>query len=106
MHVSPSGKRFLDPSEKYAIWLKLVRGEVTVAQAADGAEVDRSVIVRLRRVAQEGALAALSASKPGSGDHRRDAELEACKAEVARLTEVVEELRVKLTLAEGKERWG
>jgi transposase len=106
MKVSPGGKKFLAPSEKYEIWLQLIRGEVTIAQAAEAAKVDRSVIVRIRRVAQEGALAALSASKPGPGDRRRDAELEASKAEVVRLSEAIKELAIKLTLAEGKERWG
>jgi transposase len=37
---------------------------------------------------------------------RRDAELEAARAEVARLGEAVKELAVKLTLVEGKGRWG
>ena len=27
-------KRFLSPSQKYEIWLQLVRGEVTIAEAA------------------------------------------------------------------------
>jgi transposase len=105
MKVSPGGKKFLAPSEKYDIWLQLIRGEVTMAQAAESVGVDRSVIVRIRRVAQEGALAALAASKPGPGDKRRDAELAAAKAEVARLSEAVKELAIKLTLAEGKGRW-
>ena len=30
------GKRFLSPSEKYEIWLSLVRGEYTIAQTAGG----------------------------------------------------------------------
>ena len=28
------GKRFLSPSQKYEIWLQLVRQEVTIAEAA------------------------------------------------------------------------
>lgn len=103
--VSRSGRKFLAPSEKYEIWLQLVRGEVTIAQAATAAGVDRSVIVRIKTVARDGALAALAASRPGPGDRRRDAELAAAKAEVARLTETVKELAVRLTLAEGKDRW-
>ena len=51
---------------------------------------------------KEGALAALSASKPGVGKTARDVELEAANAEVARLSEAVKELAVKLTLLEGK----
>ena len=103
--VSRAGKKFLAPSEKYEIWLQLVRQETTIARAATVAGVDRSVIVRLSRVAREGALAALAASRPGPADRRRDAELEASRAEVARLSEAVKELAIRLTLAEGKERW-
>jgi dethiobiotin synthetase len=56
-------------------------------------------------VAKEGALAALAASKPGVGARERDYELEAAKAEVARLGEALKEMAVKLTLVEGKGGW-
>ena len=84
------GKRFLSPSEKYEIWLS----------------VDRSTIMKLRAVARQGALAALAASKPGvrpgSGP---DPELAAARAEIARLSEALKEMGVRLMLAEGKGRW-
>jgi len=99
-------KRRLAPSEKYEIWLRLVRGEVTQAEAAEQAGVDRSTIMRIRQVAKEGALSALSASKPGRKAKQRDWELEQAHAEIARLSEAVKELAVKLTLLEAKERWG
>ena len=99
-------KRFLSPSQKYEIWLQLVRQEVTIAEAATSEQVDRSTIMRIRQVAKEGALAALSASKPGVAGRQRDYELEAAKAEVARLSEACKELAVKLTLVEGKGGWG
>jgi transposase-like protein len=95
-------KKFLTPSMKYEIWLQLVRGEVTIAQAATAAAVDRSTILRVRQVAKEGALAALAASKPGVGKTSRDVELEEANAEIVRLSEAVKELAVKLTLLEGK----
>ena len=60
-------KRFLSPSQKYDIWLQLLRQEVTIAEAAAAEHVDRSTIMRIRTVAKEGALAALAASKPGWG---------------------------------------
>lgn len=64
---SPDGggrrrRRFLSASEKYEIWLALLRGEVTTREAADRVGVDRSTILKLRQVAKEGALAALAAS--------------------------------------------
>ena len=99
-------KRFLSPSQKYEIWLQLVRQEVTIAEAAASEQVDRSTIMRIRTVAKEGALAALAASKPGLAGRQRDWELEQAKAEVARLSEACKELAVKLTLVEGKGGWG
>jgi transposase len=95
-------KRFLGPSQKYEIWLQLIRQEVTVAEAAAAAQVDRSTIMRIKQVAKEGALAALAASKPGTAGRQRDYELEAAKAEIARLSQACKELAVKLTLVEGK----
>jgi transposase len=99
-------KRFLSPSQKYEIWLQLVRQESTVAEVAAAQQVDRSTIMRIKTVAKEGALAALAASKPGAGSKQRDYELEAAKAEIARLSEACKELAVKLTLVEGKDGWG
>ncbi len=99
-------KRFLTPSQKYEIWLQLVRQEVTVAEAAAHHRVDRTTIMRIRTLAKEGALAALAASKPGAAARQRDYELEAAKAENARLSEALKEMAVRLTLVEGKERWG
>lgn len=99
-------KRFLSPSQKYEIWLQLVRQEVTMAEAAAQHQVDRSTIIRIRTVAKEGALQALAASKPGVKARERDYELEQAKAEIARLSETVTEMAVKLMLVEGKGGWG
>jgi transposase len=99
-------KRFLAPSQKYEIWLQLIRGETTIAEAADRLEVDRSTIMRIREVARQGALEALAASRPGPRQAAQDVELTAARAEVARLSETVKELAVKLMLVEGKGRWG
>ncbi len=99
-------KRFLSPSQKYEIWLRLVRGEATVAEVATAEQVDRSTIMRIKQVAKEGALASLAASRPGIKGRERDYELEAAKAEIARLSEACKELAVKLTLVEGKDGWG
>ena len=99
-------KRFLSPSQKYEIWLQLVRQEVTIAEAAAAEHVDRSTIMRIRTVAKEGALAALAASKPGVAARERDYELELARAENARLGEALKEMAVKLMLVEGKGGWG
>src|ERR1700758_1857452 len=99
-------KRFLSPSQKYEIWIGLLRGEYTAAEAADRAGVDRSTILKLRMVAKQGALDALAASRPGVRQGGPDPELAAAKAEIARLSEALKEMGVRLMLAEGKERWG
>ena len=99
-------RRFISPSAKYDIWLQLVRGELTIADAAAVHRVDRSVILRLKKVAKEGALTALAASKPGNRDKARDVELDAARAEIDRLSETVKEQAVKLMLLEGKDSWG
>jgi len=108
--TGPSGrrpKRFLSPSEKYEIWIALMRGEETIAQAADRAGVDRSTVMKLRQVARQGALDALAQSRPGvRAGSGPDPELVAAKAEIARLTEALKEMGVRLMLAEGKGRWG
>lgn len=99
-------KRVLSPSQKYEIWLGLVRDEFTIVEAADRAGVDRSTIVRLRQIAKQGALDALASSRPGvRAKDGVDPELAAARAEIARLSEALKEMGVRLMLAEGKERW-
>jgi transposase len=98
-------KKFLSPSEKYEIWVQLLRQETTIAQAADKAGVDRSTIMKLREVAKKGALDALAASRPGVKSGGVDPELADARAEVARLSEALKEMAVKLMLVEGKGRW-
>lgn len=99
-------KRFLSPSQKYEIWLQLVRQEVTIAEAAANHQVDRTTIMRIGTAAKEGALAALAACKPGTAAQQRDYKLEAAQAENPRLSEALKEMAVRLTLVEGKRRWG
>lgn len=98
-------KRFLSPSQKYEIWVGLLRGEYSTREAADRAGVDRSTIMRVREVAKQGALDALASSKPGVRQGGPDPELADAKAEIARLSEALKEMGVRLMLAEGKERW-
>jgi hypothetical protein len=46
--------------QKYEIYLQVIRGEVTMAEAAAAAGVDRTTVVRIRQVAKDGALSALA----------------------------------------------
>jgi transposase len=83
----------------------LVRGEATIMEAADRARVDRSTIMKLRQVAKQGALDALAASRPGVKANGIDPDLADARAEVARLSEALKEMGVRLMLVEGKGRW-
>ena len=83
----------------------MLRGEFSTREAADRAGVDRSTIMRVREVAKQGALDALSSSRPGVRRGGADPELVAATAEIARLSEALKEMGVRLMLAEGKERW-
>jgi transposase len=100
-------KRFLSPSEKYELWLQLVTGELSQTEAAERFGIDRSTVIRIRQVAKQGALEALTASKPGvRAAQQQDAELAAARAEIARLGEAVKEQAIELMLLRGKSRWG
>jgi transposase len=104
--VGRRGKRFLTPVEKYQAFVQVLSGELSVAQCAEHWRVDRSTIMRAREVAKQGALAALAASKPGVRADGVDVELLAARDEIARLSEALKEMAIKVTLLEGKERWG
>jgi transposase len=99
-------KRFLTPAEKYQAFIQVLSGEMSVAHCAEHWGVDRSTIMKAREVAKQGALAALAASKPGIRADGVDHELLAARHEIARLSEALKEMAVKVTLLEGKERWG
>ncbi len=68
--------------------------------------MDRSTIMRAREVAKRGALDALASSRPGTRADGVDPELVMARDEAARLGEALKEMAVKVTLLEGKERWG
>ena len=99
-------RRLLSPVEKYEAFVQVLTGEMTVAQCADHWGVDRSTIMRARDVAKRGALDALASSRPGARGDGADPELVMAHGEVARLGEALCEMAVKVTLLEGKERWG
>lgn len=76
-----------------------------MAEAADHWRVDRGTVMRIRTVTKEGALQALSTSRPGPRGKERDHELEAARADAVRLGEALKETAVKLMLVEGKGHW-
>ncbi len=99
-------RRLLSPAEKYEAFVQVLTAEMSVAECADHWGVDRSTIMRAREVARRGALEALASSRPGVRSGGDDPELVMARDEVARLGEALKEMAVKVTLLEGKERWG
>jgi transposase len=99
-------RRLLSPEQKWEIWLEVTTGELTQADAARKWGVDVSTVIRVRKDAKDACLAAFASSRPGRQAKLRDHELEALRADNARLTEAVKELAVELTLVRGKSsRW-
>ena len=101
-------KRLLTAEQKYDLWVRMLAGRLTQAQAAAEAGVDRSVICRLRAVARDGAIAALGSSRPGRPRQSRAEATEAAalRAEVERLGRTVVEQAVELAVLRGRAGWG
>lgn len=101
-------KRFLTAEQKYDLWVRILTGQVTQAQAAAEAGVDRTVIATLRKVARDGAIAALQASRPGQRkvSPQEASELAKLQGEVDRLGAVVIDQAVELAVMRGKSSWG
>jgi len=95
----------LSPEEKWQIFLEVTSRELTQADAARKWRVDTSVVIKLRRDAQDAALAAFAASKPGGSRDVRDVQIEMLDSEIGRLTEAIKEQAVELALLRGKARW-
>jgi transposase-like protein len=99
-------RRQLSPEEKWEVFLEVTSQEISQADAARKWGVDVSVIIRLRALARDAALAAFAASKPGRMLSPEQVELEAALAENDRLSEALKEMAVELTLFRGKQRSG
>ena len=101
-------KRFLTAEQKYDLWQRMLTGQITTAAAAAEAGVDRSTIMTLRKVARDGAIAALQASRPGRPKAKgaEASELARLAAEVERLSATVVEQAIELAALRGKAAWG
>ena len=101
-------KRFLTAEQKYDLWQRMLTGQITTVAAAAEAGVDRSTIMTLRKVARDGAIAALQASRPGRPKQSRVEQSEIAKltAEVARLQDTIVEQAIELAALRGKAAWG
>jgi transposase len=99
-------RRQLSPEEKWEIFLEVTSQELSQADAARKWGIDVSVIVRLRALAKDAALAAFASAKPGRVPSPERVELEAALAENDRLSEALKEMAVELTLFRGRQRSG
>ena len=101
-------KRFLSAEQKYDLWVRMLSGQITTVEAAAEAGVDRTTIATLKRVARDGAIAALEASKPGrrKATGGENVELLRLRGEVDRLSTAIVEQAVELAALRGKSAWG
>jgi len=99
-------RRQLSPEEKWELFLEVTSQEISQADAARKYGVDVSVIVRLRALAKDTALAAFASAKPGRPVSAEAVELELLRAENDRLSEALKEMAIELTLHRGRQRSG
>ena len=99
-------RRQLTPEEKWEVFLEVTWQELSQADAARMWGVDVSVIIWLRALAKDSALAAFASAKPGRPASIEAVELELLRAENDRLSEALKELAVELTLHRGRQRSG
>ena len=102
----PRKRRQLSPEEKWEVFLEVTSQEISQADAARKYGVDVSVIIRLRALAKDAALAAFASAKPDRPASVQDIEIEELRAENDRLGEALKEMAVELTLHRGKQRSG
>ena len=86
--------------------LGVTSGQLTQADAARKWGVEVSVVIRIRRLAKDAALAAFALAKPGRVPSPERVELEAVLVDNARLSEALKELAVELSLPRGRQRSG
>jgi transposase-like protein len=97
----------LSAEQKYDLFVRMLSGQLSQADAAGEASVDRSTISNLRKTARDGAVAALSV-KPGRSKQStaERIELAELRAEVRRLQETIIEQAIELAALRGKASWG
>lgn len=108
MSTPRRAKRFLIAEQKYDLWVRMLSGQLSQADAAAEAGVDRTTIGKLRTVARDGAIAAPQASKPGKPKHSpaEAAELAEARAELERLRTTVVEQAVGWRCCGENPLWG
>jgi transposase len=95
------GRRQLSPEEKWEVFLEVASQQLTQADAA-ASGASTSVVIRLRALARDAALAAFASAKPGRPASIEQVELELLRAENDPLSEALKELAVELALYRGR----
>src|SRR3954452_11235623 len=98
--------RQLSPEEKGQVFLEVCSQELSQADAARKWGADVSTVIQLRRLAKDGALAGVAASRPGRPVSAEQLEIEELRAENVRLSEALKELAIELALLGGRQRSG
>ena len=99
-------RRQLSPEEKWQVFLEVTSGQLTQSDCARKWGVDVGVVIRIRKLAKDAALAAFASAKPGRITSPEQVELEEALRENARLSEALKELAVELSLHRGRQRSG
>ncbi len=86
--------------------MEVTSREISQADAARNYGVDVSVIVRLRALAKNAALAAFTAAKPGRPASAEAVELGVLGEENDRLSEALKAMAIEVTLHRGRQRSG
>ena len=98
--------RQLSAEEKWPVFLEVSSQQLTRADAAREWGVDVSTVIKLRRLAKDGALAAFAAARPGRPGSIERVEIGELRAENAGLSEALKEPAVELSLHRGRRRSG
>ena len=99
-------RRQLSAEEKWELFLDVTSQQLTQADAARKWNVDVSVVIRVRKLVKDAALAALASSKPGRVLSADQVEIDSLRADNDRLSEALKELAVELSLHRGRQRSG
>ena len=99
--------RLLSPRERWELFLDVVSEQLSQADAARKWDVDVSMVIKLRRLVKDAAMAAFATSRPGRPALTvRQAELEQLRSENARLSAALKALAIEVALLRGRQRSG
>jgi transposase len=98
------GRRQLSPEEKWQVFLEVTTGQLSQSDCARKWGVDVSVVIRIRKLAKDAALAAFASAKPGRPASVEQVELEEALRENDTLSRTIKEQAIELALLRGKQR--